>query len=276
MRVPLAILAAGVLAAAPASAGASLVFPLPSQVYYEQSPSENGCYVAVFAEYPLIRHAVSYRIHVERTDFPEYSNTYIAPPFAADQWVTAYPPPKGFGRFFLHGGGGSGGIGHDWCAEALASLSGKAKITSSKVSLDKPFERRFRKVDKPPWRPAAKPNKHTVRLDMGVGDPRVILVRRQGVTDVTPKGERQPQHIHTNVYAEPGAIVRTGRNSVLKVGSLDSGQAVLVGPDVTIEITKTGFEILEQPKHPRVWRIRHKPGEDYKVRTSSWVIAARG
>lgn len=48
-----------------------------------------------------------------------------------------------------------------------------------------------------------------------------------------------------------------------------------MGPNTTIEITRTGLRILEQPKHV-VWGIARKPGPGLKVRTNSMIIATRG
>jgi hypothetical protein len=82
-----------------------------------------------------------------------------------------------------------------------------------------------------------------------------------------------PAHLGTNRYAGPGTIVKTGPNSVASVGTVD-GNSVLIAPETTVRITRTGIEVLEAPDHPT---YIPKNGRKYKVRTGcGGAVAARG
>jgi hypothetical protein len=272
-RLTLAALAA--MLVLPASAGAKLEFNLPSQIFkvFDESGKSDvdpqRCVAIVFIEFPKIKRAVGYRITWKDSRTGELEDL-VAPPFdtIGRGFITRFPPPKGFARFFL--GAYSTGEG---CAAADA-MTENAKIVESKVSLDKPFQKRFKKVDKPPWRCTFKPGDRTVKLGRR-GDGRKIIVRRQGEVTTIDKGSVQPVNLNTNRYAGSGTIVKTGPKAIVKIGALD-GSSVLVGPNMTVRITDTGLEVVEQPRHVRPWRVPHKPGQDYKVRTCSAVSAVRG
>jgi hypothetical protein len=269
------VAALAITLALPASAGAKLEFNLPAQIVKELDDSgatandPGRCAASAFVEFPKIKHAVSYRVVVKRRAYNGQLFDYVAPPF--DTWgrgfIARYPPPKGFARFFVFAASGG-----DGCPAVDARTEGEAEIVSAKVSLDKPFQKRFHKVDKKPWKCAYAPGERTVVLDRG-GDPRLIVVRKQGHVTTTDKGSQDPLNLMTNRYASAGTIVKTGHNSFVKIGGFGGGSA-LVGPDTTVRLTDKGFEILEQPRHPR-FKVEHKPGEQ-KVRTCSAVISARG
>lgn len=272
VAVRIATLGALLTLAAPAAAEAKLEFNLPAQIYLEQDKSaatevdKNRCEVVIFVEYPKIKHAVSYRIIVKRTDG---LFDFVAPPFETGGFTKKYPPPKGFGRFFQ----GAYSTG-DGCPAAIATVEGRAVIVSAKVSLDKAFQKRFRDIDDGPWKPV-RPKNERVTLTGPLGDPRMIIVRRRGTVTVTPKGSNQPQNEMTNSYAAAGTIVKTGPKGVVKIGSL-SGGSVLVGPNTTVQLTRTGFKILERPAHA-TWTVPYTgSGPDPKVRTNSSVLSVRG
>ncbi len=276
MRASLAVLvAAATLLGVPASAQAKLEFNLPAQVYLQiddsaKTEADPGrCFVAVFAEFPKIRHAKGYEIVVMRKDLDGTPRRrYTAPPFENTGFTARYPPPKGFGRFFLLGYGTGQG-----CAAAIAGVEGKAVIVSAKVSLDKAYEKRFREADEPPYECAAPPGKKTVNLHGG-SDTRKLIVRRLGTVTSTEKNSADQINVLTNRYAPTGTVITTGKNSVVKIVALD-GQAVHVGPRTRVRLTNSGFEILSQPKHA-IWTVPHTPDEVHKVRTCSVVSAARG
>jgi hypothetical protein len=269
----LAVVAVFVVALAlPASAAAKLEFNLPAQIFKVFSKEGRSavdpyrCEAVVFVEFPKIRHAKSYRITV---DVAGELEDFVAPPFDefGRGFIQRYPAPKGFARFFI----GAYSTPDD-CPAADARTE-NSKIVEAKVSLDKAFEKRFKREQKPPFKCAYKPGRKTVRLKRG-GDPRFIVVRRQGHVTTTEKGSNQPVNVMTNTYSEKGTIIKTGADSVVAIGALD-GNSVLVGPNTTVRLTKNGFEVLEAPKHFRPWKL-HKRGRDYEVRTDCAVLSARG
>jgi hypothetical protein len=277
-RLTFVLLAA--MVAVPASAEATLEFNLPAQIYREQdvsgvTPNDQGrCFVPVFVEFPKIKHAKGYKIVIARTDLAGkrgeggQRTEYIAPPFQTTGFSARYPSPDGFARFFLFAYGSGEG-----CAQTIAATEGKAVIVSAKVRLDKPYERRFRKVDKEPWMCGYLPGSRTVNLGSG-GDPRKIIVRKQGSVSTIDEGSQQSVNVMTNTYAVAGTIVKTGRDSIVKIGALD-GSSALVGPNTWVRLTDDGFEIVKQPKHPS-FKVKWRPDSDYKVRTCPAVLSARG
>lgn len=276
MRAPLAVLVAmATLLGVPASAQAKLEFNLPAQIYLQiddsaKTDADPGrCFVAVFAEFPKIRHAKGYEIVVQRNDLQGKPQTqYTAPPFENSGFTARYPPPKNFGRFFLLGYGTGQG-----CPATILGVEGKAVIVSAKVSLDKAYEKRFREADEPPYECAAPPGKKTVNLHGG-SDTRKLIVRRRGIVTSTEKGSNQQINVLTNEYATTGTVITTGKNSVVKIVALN-GEAVHVGPRTRVRLTDSGFEILSQPKHA-IWTVPPTPDSVHKVRTCSVVSAARG
>lgn len=270
---PVAVLALACVA--PATAAAKLEFNLPSQVFLEQDKSfvsqndPNRCQVAAFAEFPMIKHAVSYEIVVKRTDQNNQTTQYVAPPFETTGFTARYPPPPGFGRFFL----GAYSTG-DGCAAAIANVEGKAVIVSSKVSLDRAFEKRFHKIDKPPYKCELPRPKRVVKLKGWLSDPRLIIVRRQGTVTTTEPQTNQPVNVFTNRYATAGTTVTTGHNSAVQIATLD-GRSVLVGPDMTVRLTPTGFEVLKQPAKRARFTVLPRPGQ-HPVRTDCPILSARG
>jgi hypothetical protein len=259
-------------AAFPASAAAKLEFNLPVQIFKvfdESGKSDHDpgrCDAIVFLEFPKITRAVGYRIVVRFTNIDELRE-YLAPPFdtIGRGFITRYPAPKGFARFFV----GAYSTG-DGCPAADARTE-NAKIVEAKVSLDKQFEKRFKESDDKPWKCAYRPGSRTVKLG---GGPRLIIVRRRGTVTTTDKGSNQPIIVHTNTYAEKGTIIKTGPNSIVKIGSLRGG-SVLVGSNTTVRLTRNGFEILEQPRNPH-FKVHGTNGQDFRVRTCSAVLSARG
>jgi hypothetical protein len=259
----------------PASATAKLEFNLPAQIFKvldDSDKSENDmgrCQAAVFVEFPKIRHAKGYRVVVRRNDLNGRLDDYVAPPFENSGFTLRYPPPPSFGRFFVFAYSAG-----DGCPAVDARTEGAAEIVSARVSLDKRFEKRFRRVDRPPWKCAYRPGDRTV--DLGAGrDPRKIIVRRGGEVTTIEKGSKQPVNLANNRYAGTGTIVKTGPKGIVKIGAFD-GSSALVGPDTTVRITGKGFEILEAPRHPRLYRLLKRSGPDLEVRTCSAVSAARG
>ena len=105
------------------------------------------------------------------------------------------------------------------------------------------------------------------------GDPRYVIVRRQGNVTTVEKGANQPVNVMTNRYATAGTTIKTGRNSVVQIGTLGGG-SVLVGPNITVRLTPTGFDILEQSGGG--FTVAHPPGGEYRVRTDCPVLSARG
>jgi hypothetical protein len=270
--------------AVPSTAAAKLEFNLPSHIIYEtdesaQTPVDpKRCEAVGFLEFHKIPHAKGYEVFVkpsnrQRLEFqvPQWGEPY---PFTSNPWVARFPPPSHkFARFWI-GVAYSTGAG---CAQALLAVKDSAKITRSKVSLDRAYQREFRQSTKPPWRSAYPPGSRHVSMKRLYGffsDPRFIIVRRQGVVTTTEKGSRQTVNLMNNRYAGPGTIVETGKNSIVKIGVLDGG-SVLVAPETKIRLTRDGFDILEQTEGSQ-FRVVHKPGQDYKVRTSSAVLSARG
>ena len=162
----------------------------------------------------------------------------------------------------------------DGCPAVDARTEGAAEIVSAKVSLDKRFQKRFRLVLKPPWKCAYEPGERTVDLRAG-RDPRKIIVRRGGEVTTIEKGSKQPVNLANNRYAGTGTIVKTGPKGIVEIGAFN-GSAAIFGPDTTVRITPKGFEILEEPKRPRLYRLLDRSGRDFKVRTCSAVSAARG
>jgi len=274
-RLALAAVPALMLAL-PATAGAKLEFNLPAQIYKEFDTSkatENDkgrCEAIVFVEFPKIKRAVGYRIVVRRTDLAgEPLEDFVAPPFDTDGrgFITRFPAPRGFARFFV-----GAYSSPDGCADADARTEGP-KIDEAKVSLDKRFERRFRRIEDPPYKCARERGERTVKLGRS-GDPRLIVVRRQGTVTSTEKGSNQPINVMTNRYAVPGTTIKTKRNSVVSIGNLN-GHSVLVGPDMTVRLTREGFEVLEAPRYTKPWTIKDRP--PYRVRTGcGGAVAARG
>jgi hypothetical protein len=262
-----------VTAALPASAAAKLEFNLPAQIFkvFDESGRSDvdpeRCQAIVFVEFPKIKHAVGYRIVVRRTDLNTLED-YVAPPFddIGRGFITRFPPPNGFARFFI-----GAYSTPDGCSTADAETE-VAKIASAKVSLDKKFQKRFKKAEKPPLKCAYKPGERTV--DLGPRGGRKIIVRRRGTVTTTEKGTRQPTNLATNRYAVSGTIVKTGPGSIVRIAALN-GSGVLVGPNTTVRITDKGLEVLEQPKVFKPWKL-DTPGQDYKVRTCSAVLSARG
>jgi hypothetical protein len=262
------------LVALPSTAAAKLEFNLPAQIFkvFDESGRTDAdperCAVSVFVEFPKIRHAKGYRIVVFRSDLNDRED-FVAPPFDlyGRGFILRYPAPRGFARFFI----GAYSTG-DGCAVADATTE-VAEIESAKVSLDRYFQKRFRRTQKPPLTCSYEPGERTVRLGRR-GDGRKVIVRRQGQVTITQKGSKQPVNVATNTYALSGTIVKTGRNSVVSIGSLD-GPSVLVAPNTTVRITDAGLEVVEAPRHPRPWEL-NRAGDDYKVRTDCAVLSSRG
>jgi hypothetical protein len=265
--------------ALPATAGAKLEFNLPAQIYKEFDTSkatENDkgrCEAIVFVEFPKIKHAVDpggYRVVVRRNDLEGQPLVdWVMPPF--DEYgrgfTARFPPPKGFARIFVGAYSTPNG-----CADADAETEGP-KIVEAKVSLDKRFEKRFREIEDPPYVCALEPGERTLKLGRG-GDPRMVVVRRQGTVTTIEKGSNQPVNVMTNRYAVPGTIVKTKKGSVVSIGNLD-GHSVLIGPDMTVRLTREGLEVLEAPRYKKPWTIKDRP--PYRVRTGcGGAVAARG
>lgn len=109
-------------------------------------------------------------------------------------------------------------------------------------------------------------------------DDRKIIVRRQGTVVSYEVGSNQPVTVMTNRYMVAGNV-ETKANSIAKIGSL-SGGSVLVGPETIIDVAKfdpdapNSEAILKQGSAR--FRVVHKPGQEYRVRTNSSVLAARG
>ena len=230
---------------------AELEFNLPAQILLVPDTSlatevdPGRCQVTVFAEFPKIPHAKGYEIVVRRTDLGNRETRYVAPPFERGPWQQRYPPPQGFERFFL--GAYSTGEG---CAAAYATAEGRAVLVSAKVRLDRRFERRFRDEQKPPYE-----------------------CERQGAVTTQDDGSDLRQNLATNRYAPAGTVIRTGRNAVVSIGTLD-GESVLVGPGTTVRLTGDGLEVLERPSDP-TWTVK-RSGKRYRVRCRSHVISSRG
>jgi hypothetical protein len=263
-----------VMLALPASAGAKLEFNLPAQIFKvfnkegRSAVDPYRCEAVVFVEFPKIGHATSYRITVNVAGELE---DFVAPPFDefGRGFIQRYPAPKGFARFFI----GAYSTPDD-CPAADARTE-NSKIVEAKVSLDRTFEKRFRREQKPPFKCVFRPGDKRVKLSRS-RDPRKVIVRRQGHVTTTEKSSNQPLNVFTNTYAVSGTIVRTGRDSVVAIGALD-GNSVLVGPNMTVRITDRGFEVLEAPKHFRPWEVeRSRSKKPYEVRTDCGAIAARG
>jgi hypothetical protein len=217
----------------------------------------------VFVEFPKIKNAVSYRI-VVRDNRPGDLDDHVAPhSMPAGGFIAKFPPPDNFGRFFV----GAYGTG-EGCASADATTE-NAKIVEAKVSLNKSFEKRFKRILRPPWKRAYAPGERTVKLTPQGG--RKAIVRRLGEVSTVDKGSNQPTNVFTNTYATSGTIVKTGAKPVVQIGAL-GGNSVLVGLNMTVRITDQGIDILEVPTHIRPWRVTSHG--DY-VRTNSAVIAAR-
>jgi hypothetical protein len=269
-----AVAAVVAMVALPAAAGAELTFNLPAQIFkvFDQSgktpPDPNRCDAIVFVEFPKIKHAVSYRITVSRNGPPD---EFMAPPFDlfGRGFIARFPPPKGFARFFV-----SAYSTPDGCAAADVQTD-EAKIADAEVSLDKPFEKRFKRILSPPWKRAYKPGEKSATLGRWWRDPRKIIVRRGGEVTAIDEDSNQPVNVFTNRYALRGTIVRTGPRGVVQIGALDGG-SVLVGPNMTIRLTRQGFDVLEEPIPVKPWGIPHRSGPDYKVRTDNAVLSARG
>ena len=275
-RLPLVAVAAVLMGAAlPAAAQAKLEFNLPAQIYTHLDTSaasandKERCDAVLFVEFHLIPRAVSYRIVVEYPAQPGRRDEFIAPPYETTGFTAKFPPPAGFARFNV--GAYSTGAG---CPAAIAETNGKVKIVSARVSLDKPFERRFKKVDKPPWICGYLPGSRSVKLAKYFGDSRKIIVRKRGTITTTEEDSNQPVNLHTNRYAETGTIIKTGPDSIVKIGALN-GSSALVGPNTWVRITDSGFDVIKQPKRPG-FHVPDRPGQDYKVRTCSSVTSARG
>ena len=266
------VVAFAVMAALPASAGAELGFNLPAQIIkvFDKSGvtdvDKNRCEAVVFVEFPKIKHAVSYRIVVKDSRTGDVDD-YVAPPFDTygRGFIAKFPPPDNFGRFFVEAY--STGEG---CAAADANTENR-QIVEAKVSLSKAFEKRFKRILRPPWKRAYAPGERIVRLTPKGG--RKIVVRRLGQVTSFDKGSKQPVNVSINRYATSGAIVKTGPNSVVQIGALD-GNSVLVGPNMTVRIIDQGIEILEAPRHIRPWKV--DPNGQYKVQTDSAVLSSRG
>lgn len=109
-------------------------------------------------------------------------------------------------------------------------------------------------------------------------DDRKIIVRRQGTVVSYEVGSNQPINVMTNRYMVAGNV-ETKTNSLAKIGSL-SGGSVLIGPDTVIDVAKfdpanpSSEAILKQGSAR--FRVVHRPGQEYQVRTNSAVLAARG
>jgi len=269
------LVALGMAVLAPASAEAKLEFNLPAQVYLQSDDSgrsaadPNRCTVVAFAEFPKIKSAKGYELNIRLNTTGQFSQR-LAPPFQTDGFVARYPPPAGFARFYLSLY--STGQG---CANAIANIDRKWSIASAKVSLDKAFEKRFRKIDQGPLVCAVVPGSGTVKLGGWGGDGRRIIVRKQGTVTTMEEDSNQSINVLTNRYAGTGTTVTTGRESVVKIGAL-GGQSVLVGPNTTIRLTDEGFDVVKQPRRPVRWKIKNRPDGDYKVRTCNAVLSARG
>lgn len=108
-------------------------------------------------------------------------------------------------------------------------------------------------------------------------DDRKVIVRRQGTVVSYEAGSNLPINVMTNRYMMAGNV-ETKSNSLAKIGTLD-GNSVLIGPDTIIDVAKfdpsapSSEAILKQGTAR--FRVAHKKGE-YKVRTNSAVLAARG
>lgn len=271
----LVLLAVFVVALAlPASAGAKLEFNLPAQIFKAFNKSGRTavdpyrCEAVVFVEFPKIKHAKSYRITV---DVAGELEDFVAPPF--DEYgrgfIQAYPPPRGFARFFI------GAYSTPDDCPAADARTDNSKIVEAKVSLDRKFEKRFRRAQRPPFQCAYEPGERSVDLSPR-GDKRKIVVRRQGHVTTTNKGSHQPVNVLTNTYAVNGTIVKTGPDSVVQVGAL-GGKSVLVGPNMTVRLTDTGFDIVKAPRHFRPWEVeRSRSKRPHKVLTDCYVLSARG
>jgi hypothetical protein len=265
--------ALAIMAAFPGSAAAKLEFNLPSQIFkvFDESGKSDvdphRCDAIVFIEFPKIKHAVGYRITWKNSRTGDLEDL-VAPPFdtIGRGFITRFPPPKGFARFFL--GAYSTGEG----CPAADAMTENAKIVESKVSLDRAFEKRFKRILRPPWKRAYRPGERTVKLTPR-GDGRKVIVRRLGQVTTTDEGSNQPINLFTNRYGTSGTIVKTGDNSVVQIGAL-SGNSVLVGPNMTVRVTDRGIDILEAPRHIRPWRVSRN--SEYKVRTDTAVLSARG
>lgn len=268
-----------VLAAVTGPAWAERTFNLPAQVAFFTDSSAattmdpERCAVGMFLEFPKVPHAKSYEIVVRFPKQGGRTQQYLAPPFEDSQWTRKWPAPSGFARFFL--GAYSTPKG---CADGLAQMAGNAEIVSARVSLDRVFTKRFKQVDKPPRECAYDEDEKHVKLRgassllLG-GDHRMIIVRHQGVVDSIEKGSNQPVHVLTNRYAGPGTIIKTGPDSIVKIGTL-GGEAVLMGPNSTVRLTKGGFTVLKMPKHG-IYRVAKRP-DKFRVRTCNAVLSARG
>jgi hypothetical protein len=259
-------------AALPAWAGTKLEFNLPAQIFkvFDKSGvtdvDKNRCEAVVFVEFPKIKNAVSYRIVTKDSRTGDVED-YVAPPFDTygRGFIAKFPPPDGFGRFFV--GAYSTGEG---CASADANTE-STKIVEAKVSLNKAFEKRFKRILRPPWKRAYAPGERIVKLTPQSG--RKVIVRRLGEVTSIDKGTNQPITVFTNRYATSGTIIKTGPNSVVQIGALD-GNSVLVGPNMTVRIIDQGIEIVAAPRHIRPWHV--DPHGQYQVRTDNAVLSARG
>ena len=157
------------------------------------------------------------------------------------------------------------------CAEADAGTEGP-QIAEATVRMDRRYERRFKKVEREPYKCALRPGEPTMRL--GPPSDRWVVVRRQGTVTSTEKDSNQPVNVATNRFAGPGTTIKTGRNSVVSIGSLD-GNSVLIAPETTVRLTRTGFEVLDTPRQTSFKLTRS--GREYKVRTGcGGAVAARG
>jgi hypothetical protein len=270
------------LVGAASGAEPKLVFNLPAAIIYVQDKSfasendKNRCQVATFVEFPKITRAVSYKIIVRLPKQNNREMQFVAPPFETTGFTARYRPTKDFARFSI--GAYSTGEG---CAAALGVTAGTAVIVSAKVSLDEAFTQRFRESSKPPYRCVASPDKRSLSLKTLFGslsDPRFVIVRRLGSVTSIDKGSKQPVSVFTNRYATAGTTIKTGPNSVVQIGAVTGGdgggRSVLVGPNTTVRLTNTGFEILESSGGG--FKINRPPGPDYKVQTDCAVLSARG
>ncbi len=109
-------------------------------------------------------------------------------------------------------------------------------------------------------------------------DERKVIVRRQGSVVSYDLNSNQPVNVMTNRYMVAGKV-ETKANSIAQVGKLGSG-SVLIGPDTVIDVAKfdpdnPSSEAILQQGTAR-FSVVHRPNQDYRVRTNSAVLSARG
>ena len=81
--------------------------------------------------------------------------------------------------------------------------------------------------------------------------------------------------IHALINPRERTIVRTGPTGIARIAA-PNGESVVTGPNIAVQITRQGFDVIEEPTHYKPLLIRGPGGRYYKVRTGIMVLSARG